>query len=464
MRRSPAAWAAVAPAGDASSGPPVRCSAEPPATLSRTVAIFAPRSPASHAASAPVEPAEAAAPDPLAALAGLVPDIAAAAAREDQDGAFPAASLAALHRAGLLLAPLGPVRGDQVRGDQGPGDQVRGDQVRGDQVRGDQVRGNKGVGGQGWGSRPAGAAPLLRALRLLGRASLPLGRLYEGHVNALRLVQRHGTAAQVAAAAQDAAAGRLFAVWNTDPPGEPPLALGADGRLAGRKVLCSGAGHVARAVVTARAAADAPPVMVLVALAPGQRAALAGWTAQGMRASASGAVAFDGIAVTAAMRLGEPGDYTRQPEFSAGAWRFAAVQCGGVEAVLDALRDHLRHTGRGGDPHQAARLGQAAMAAETARLWVAAAAARAEADPVPPDAAGYVNLARLAVERAALDVLELAQRSVGLAAFLRPNPLERLGRDLATYLRQPAPDRALAMAAAEVLAAPPAAGDLWDPA
>ncbi len=68
---------------------------------------------------------------------------------------------------------------------------------------------------------------------------------------------------------------------------------------------------------------------------------------------------------------------------------------------------------------------------------------------------------RLAVERAGLDVLQLAQRSVGLQGFLRGHPLERLSRDLATYLRQPAPDGALVGAAEEILAAGGMAGDLW---
>ena len=101
------------------------------------------------------------------------------------------------------------------------------------------------------------------------------------------------------------------------------------------------------------------------------------------------------------------------------------------------------------------------MAAEAARLWVEAAAMRAEAPGADAEAVAYVNLARLAVERAALDALEVAQRSVGLAAFLRPNPLERIARDLATYLRQPAPDRALVAAAAHLLAVETEPGDLW---
>lgn len=357
------------------------------------------------------------------ALRALLPGIAARAATLDADGCFPAHDIAGLAEAGLLAATL-----------------------------------PSALGGAGLGTEPAGALPLARVLRLIGRASLPLGRLYEGHVNALRLALRDGTAAQRAAAARDARAGLLFAVWNTEAPGDPPLALHPAGpgrwRLEGRKVLCSGAGHVPRALVTARPGGDPaqPARMVLLDLPPdGSRADLAPWTAQGMRASATGAMEFSGIEIDEAALIGPPGAYLRQPDFSAGAWRFAAVQLGGAEALAEALRAQHRRSGRGGDPHQAARFGEVAIALETARLWVQAAAERAEA-AVPDAADTYTNLARNAVEQAAMSLLALVQRSVGLGAFLRPAPMERIARDLATYLRQPAPDRALTAAAAALLA------------
>ncbi|WP_284247413.1 acyl-CoA dehydrogenase family protein, partial [Methylobacterium haplocladii] len=114
------------------------------------------------------------------------------------------------------------------------------------------------------------------------------------------------------------------------------------------------------------------------------------------------------------------------------------------------------------DPHQRARLGAAATAVETARLFVArAATAAAGAEADPEGAVAYVNLARGAVERAGLDVIELAQRSVGLSGFLEGHPLERRVRDLATYLRQPAPDYALAQAAGHILDAPGPFHALW---
>jgi alkylation response protein AidB-like acyl-CoA dehydrogenase len=205
-------------------------------------------------------------------------------------------------------------------------------------------------------------------------------------------------------------------------------------------------------------------LIVLPKLRALDRADLSCWTAHGMRASATGAVDFTGIEIAPLEIVGSEGDYERQPWFSAGAWRFAAVHLGGMERLFDLLRRHLQETNRGQDPHQAARLGRAATAIETARLWVTQAATIAEAplgSRTPEQLVAYVNLARLAVEAAALDLMQLVQRSVGLQAFLRPNPIECISRDLATYLRQPGPDRALTDAAAWILARPAGAQDLW---
>jgi hypothetical protein len=58
-----------------------------------------------------------------------------------------------------------------------------------------------------------------------------------------------------------------------------------------------------------------------------------------------------------------------------------------------------------------------------------------------------VGLARIAVETACLDAMRLVQRSVGLSSFRQGNPIERICRDLSTYLRQPAPDEVLTEAA-----------------
>jgi len=354
-------------------------------------------------------------------LRSALPRIEARAAALDRDpGQLPAEDVAELGAAGLLLAPFPPA-----------------------------------LGGSGW----AGAAGF-EALRLVGRASLSLGRLYEGHVNVVRLVLRHGTAEQIHAAADDAREGRLFGVWNTDAAGAP---LRLDRQLLrGGKILCSGAGLVERALVTAQGEAGRQQMVLVPLPRDTPRADVSAWTPTGMRASATGRVDLDGIGVTPAMLIGALDTYQTQPDFSTGAWRFLAVHLGGVEAMAEQLRAHLARTGRGADPHQAARLGGAVAAAETARLWVRSAAAMTEqAAAHPDDVIAYVNLARGVVERAALDVMEAATRSVGLQAFMQPSPIERLLRDLATYLRQPGPDNALVRGAATVLAAPDPVGEMW---
>ena len=338
------------------------------------------------------------------AAAKAVADMAFAnAAHLDDDGAFPEREIVELHRAGLLTASL--------------------------------------------------TGPELNAtLRRIGAGSLALGRLYEGHVNAFGLVLRYGREDQIERVANETRQGQLFGVWNTDDAsGLHLIRDGAGFRLHGRKILCSGAGRIPRPLVTATDE-NGRRLMVMPRV-EAERADLSSWTAQGMRASATGAVDFTGIAVAPDEILGGHGDYERQPLFSGGAWRFCAVQQGGMETLLALLRRHLTKTGRGGDPHQAARLGEAAIAVETARLWVERAAEIAEGPQHQPERTiAYVNLTRLAVERAGLALIELVQRSVGLQSFMRPNPIERVARDLATYLRQPAPDRALTHAAAFVLA------------
>lgn len=301
--------------------------------------------------------------------------------------------------------------------------------------------------------RPTRTAELRDLLIAVGRVSLVLGRLYEGHVNAHTLVQLYGSEAARRRMAADVRAGHLSGVWNTEPAaGGLKLEKAGDGYvLHGAKSFASGVGFVTRPLVPGELP-DGQRLMVVPALEPGERADLSSWRAHGMRSSATGICDLTGIRVGPESVIGGPGDYVRQPTFSGGAWRFLAVQTGGIEAVFEIHRQHLLRTGRGSDPHQLARLGTSATAVETARLFVARAAAAVARTGLAPDAVvAAVNLARGAVERAGLDVLELAHRSVGLQGFLEPHPLEQAGRDLATYLRQPGPDYALGHAATHLL-------------
>jgi alkylation response protein AidB-like acyl-CoA dehydrogenase len=303
------------------------------------------------------------------------------------------------------------------------------------------------LGGLGLGTAPSGALALADILRLLGRGSLSAGRLYEAHVNALRMVVRFGSEAQARSVAEDALAGHVFGLWVTDLAAAPLQCL-ADGRLHGTKFPCSGAGHVTRALVTANMASG-EAAMFLVAV---EHAAVdvSRWDAHGMRASVSGCVDLTGL--PAGAPVGLPRDYLRQPDFSAGAWRGSAVSLGGLEALVWEFRAQLAARGRDGDAHQRARVGQALIAQETARLWVRRAALLGEASEGDAnDIANTVNLARIAVEAACLDAIRLVQRGLGMAGFRQGTLTELLFRDLSFYLRQPAPDETLTEAAAHFM-------------
>ena len=354
--------------------------------------------------------------DPWLARARAVADDALAhAAALDVDGAFPHREIDVLHRSGLLHAPFASA-----------------------------------WGGCDLGSPPCDPLLCFRVLAAIGEGSLPLGRLFEGHVNAVKLVRLYGSAENLALLRAEADAGRLSGVWMAEDGS--PLQLDADPRspdrfvLRGRKILASGAGHIRRPLIAAKTAAGSR--MLLPKVADAGRVDLAGWTAQGMKATATGTVDFSGLTVGSDECVGMPGDYLRSPYFRGGAWRVMAVQFGGMCALLRSARQQLVESGRDTDRLQRMRFGQGVAARETARLWIAEACRRAEddrSDPAGVDA--YVDLMRGAFEAQALALVERVQKSLGLKAFLVPNAAERIVRDLTTYLRQPALDASLDSAA-----------------
>ncbi len=377
-------------------------------------------------------------PNPADRARSLVTALRIDATETDREGGFPAHSIALLQGAGLLAAALPDV-----------------------------------LGGESLGAASRGAE-LLQTLAAVGRGSLVAGRLFEGHVNALQLIERYGDETQRARAADDALHGRLFGVWNTEAADGVKLVRQGDVHLlAGSKTFASGLGHVARAVVTASVDdgdASGPQMLVLALDDQPPREDRSFWKPLGMRASASYRAGFDGRRVGRDELLGAVGDYYRQPAFGGGAIRFAAVQLGGAEAIFDETRRFLRELGRTSDPFQRARVGEMAWRIESGRLWLPAAgvhAALALSGPVDVDqdashrTLAYANLMRSAIEEVCLRVIELAERSVGARGLPRPEPFERMHRDLTHYLRQPAPDAALAGAGGHVLTDMRSADSLW---
>jgi len=293
----------------------------------------------------------------------------------------------------------------------------------------------------GWLDDDGTEDPGLTAARLgrVGAANLPVGRLWEGHVNALLLARVHGDAREAAGIEALVRRGALLGVWGAD--GATPVVPSPDGSaLRGFKDFASGLGTVTHAVVTV---SSGPEVRLgLVDVRDPARADASTWRMRGMRATASGRYDLDGIPLGDVTWLGGPGDYLKEPHFVGGVWRIAALQVGGALGLLDATAAELRARDRLGAPAQMARLSTASIRALGAAALVtsAANAAAPGASRAPEEAAALSAAARLLTEETGLDTIRAAEQCLGLAHFGDGSVTGRKARDLSVYLRQAARD------------------------
>ena len=376
----------------------------------------------------------------MAIATQIADECAQRAATTDRSGAFPEYEFQRLAEAGLLVAPLRPE-----------------------------------LGGCGLGIESNSLPELLLLLKQIGRGNLAVGRVYEGHVNALQLIQTFGTSQQVERYARDAHQHKVFGVWNAeDAQGVKVIPLGSNRyRLEGAKTFCSGAGCVERPFVNGVLPDGGWQMCVVPMDEVTTDVDSSWWQPSGMRATASYRIDFTGVELTQADLIGGPGDYFRQPWLTAGVVRFAAVQLGGAEALFDLTRRFLQEQQRTDHPYQQERLGQMAIALETGCLWLRGVAQQLTAygpqfagipDIEHPQVAklmAYANMTRTAIEQVCIDMMQLCQRSVGTRGLLPPLQMERVIRDLTLYLRQPAYDAAVSGVGAHVLAEQAPASKLW---
>ena len=314
-------------------------------------------------------------------------------------------------------------------------------------------------------------AQLLHLLKKAGSASLPVGRIFEGHINALYLLHLFGTDQQKDFYFNEVAIfKKISGVWNSQGSQGVKIHDKGDGNyiLEGGKIFCSGAGWLDFPIITGELISENKRGWQMCILNK-QNLAFAKsnsdfWNPMGMLESVSYKMDFTGIELTDDDLLGPPDAYYGQPYYSGGAIRFAAVQLGAAEAMYNAAQSFLKKTNRTNDSFQKARMGEIAFLIETGNLWIDAAGKKADEWTNQPEDAEkmvtYANMMRSIIEEVCLRCMQLAERSVGSAGFLKPNPIERIHRDLTVYLRQPAPDESLADVGKYVFNQP-GTTDLW---
>jgi alkylation response protein AidB-like acyl-CoA dehydrogenase len=271
-----------------------------------------------------------------------------------------------------------------------------------------------------------------RRLAAVAQRDLSLAKLYEGHTDALAILEElDGGPARAGA----------WGTWCAEPP-QARLAVHAraDGslRLRGRKAWCSGAALLDHALVSGWNA-DGEPCLAAVSLRqPGVRVSDEGWPAVGMADSCSVDVLFDDAVATA---VGPPHAYVRRPGFWHGGAGIAACWWGGAVGIARAVQAALSQ--RDPDPHQRAHLGAIDVALGTCAALLREAAAWIDRHPTQ-DAQVCALRVRLAVEQGAEQVLRHAGRALGAGPLCKQPALARAMADLPVFLRQSHAERDLA--------------------
>jgi alkylation response protein AidB-like acyl-CoA dehydrogenase len=271
-----------------------------------------------------------------------------------------------------------------------------------------------------------GATPLRhRKLMELGREDLSLARLAEAHWDAVAILAEAGRKPH---------AGAIYGVWASERPGQELEVVGGESgvTIEGKKMFCSGAGLVDRALITVK---GRKPILVDTDLRGNARNFQidgTGWKTAAFAETRTSTVTFNGLAVSREDFVGEPGWYLERPGFWHGACGPAACWAGGAAGLVDFAAKQSRE-----DPHALAHLG--AMQASLWELEATLDCAGREIDADVRDAARAQTRAlivRHLVEQASTEILRRLARAYGPYPLAMDEGISRRCHELDLYLRQ----------------------------
>ncbi len=309
----------------------------------------------------------------------------------------------------------------------------------------------------GWTAGPERppAACELALVRAVATADGSVGRIYDGHLNAVERLAVQGSSPLRERELPRFATGELLGgVWGGDPAGdegEPAAVIDtpAGPVLRGVKTFCSGAGGLQRALVLARSPEGGPPLSAWVDLTDCERVRVdpTWYRSHGLRASVSHRVVFADLPVIEL--LGPPGSISAQPWFARDALRTAASWAGMADSAVSAALDELGARPATG-PLEGLAAGRILTAQQTISVWLARAATAMD-DPGAELAAIALH-GRVTIADACRTLLDEAARACGSRPFARGGALDRARRDLEVFLLQHRLDPMLARAGEAAIA------------
>ena len=279
---------------------------------------------------------------------------------------------------------------------------------------------------------PGSGQTLARFQRLaeVGGHDLGLCKLYEGHTDALAIIQQLGGSPTPAS---------TWGMWAAEPP-QAKVRVTPSGQMVllnGRKAWCSGAAVLSHALLTAWDDQDQQQLVAVALDQPGVIVTTDGWQALGMAATGSVEVVFEGAEAQA---IGNPGDYLQRPGFWQGGIGIAACWYGAAQSIAERLR---RHCAQRPEPHALAHLGAVDSALHAAAEVLRVSALAIDAQPTA-NAELLARRARAVVENSAEQVIQHVGRALGAGPYCKDRQFAQLIADLPVFLRQSHAERDLA--------------------
>jgi alkylation response protein AidB-like acyl-CoA dehydrogenase len=286
---------------------------------------------------------------------------------------------------------------------------------------------------------PGSGETLERFQRLaeVGGHDLGLCTLYEGHTDALAIIQQLGGSPTPAS---------TWGMWAAEPP-QAKVQVSPSGHMVllnGRKAWCSGAAVLSHALLTAWDDQDRQQLVAVALDQPGVNVTADGWHAVGMGATGSVEVLFEGAEAQA---IGNPGDYLQRPGFWQGGIGIAACWYGAAQSIAERLR---RHCAQRPEPHALAHLGAVDSALHAAAQVLRVSALTIDTTPLE-DAELLARRARVVVEHSAELVIQHVGHALGAGPYCKDRQFARLIADLPVFLRQSHAERDLAALGEQVV-------------
>jgi hypothetical protein len=290
---------------------------------------------------------------------------------------------------------------------------------------------------------PGGGQTLQRwqALAAVAAYDLSLAKLYEGHTDALGILNELSHPVRTEPLS-------VWGVWAAEAGGarvliHPDPAAAGRVRLSGTKSWCSAASSISHGLLTAWHADGSGPQLVAVPMRQtGVSLRTELWQAVGMRGSASVDVVFDGAH---AELVGKPGDYLSRPGFWQGGAGIAACWHGGATFLASVLHSAVAKGRAVATNPSPPSFREAALGRIDTELAATAALLREAAqwiDAHPRDDASEIALrVRLRAERTAKSVLDTVGTALGATPFCRDARFARMAADLPVFIRQSHGDR-----------------------